>query len=353
MSGPGQFLGNEMFGFTFQAWSPTLLRVNHSEALYLVQSKSAPSGLASHCDWVVGSRMETFGMEKYPHLTVFGDPRVVPRTVFVQTDELQTFSEAMLPCFPRDHRFVIITGDHDKTTPTQVDHRYAPVLLPETWKQWQHDPRIAHIFVENLDVRPSAKVSAIPLGFNPKEVRPDHALAYAQRVTPISHRALRVLDASRDRWISNDSGSPNRQWLDRHIAGQACKAASWCEKLVSVPKHDYLDTVQKYSFVLCAHGGGIDPNPKLFMVLVAGAIPIIRAEPEWGFASIYEGWPVVRVKNWTDITQPKLEEWRVVHAPAFEDRQLREQVLERLCMWYWWKRINSHLPSSESQARVW
>ena len=110
-----------------------------------------------------------------------------------------------------------------------------------------------------------------------------------------------------------------------------------------MPKPHYLDTVQKYSFVLCAHGGGIDPNPKLFTVLVAGAIPIIRAEPEWGFASIYEGWPVVRVENWTDITKSKLEAWRAIHAPAFEDRRLREQVLERLRTRHWWGRINSHL----------
>ena len=353
MSDARHFLGNETFRYTFRAWSP--LRVQQSEALYLVQSRRAPSGLASHCDWVVGSRKEHWNQRAHPHFTVFGDPSVVPRTVFVQTDELQTFSNAMLPCFPRDHRFVLISGDHDKTTPRQLDLRYAPVLLPDTWEQWQRDPRIAHIFVEHLDVRPSTKVSGIPLGFNPKELDPDFALTYAQNIAPISQRPLRALDASRDRFdgrkyvseaAKNASPPEERQWLERHRAAQACDAASWCDKLASVPKHHYLDTIQNYSFVLCAHGGGIDPNPKLFTVLAAGAIPIIRVEPEWGFASVYEGWPVVRLEKWADITRAKLEEWRVIHAPAFEDRQLREQLLERLRARYWWKRINSHLPSS-------
>ena len=86
--------------YSFRSWAP--MPVGKNELFSVVQHCPPPCSLASHCDWVVGSRFEHWGA--LPHFTAWGDPDTVPRTIFVQTDELQTFSESLLRCIPRHHR---------------------------------------------------------------------------------------------------------------------------------------------------------------------------------------------------------------------------------------------------------
>lgn len=318
------------------------------EILSLVQALRAPSGLAALCDWVIGSRLEHWG--RLPPFTAWGSLEAIPRTVFIQTDELEDFTLHLLPCFPHNNtRVALITGDHDKTTPRQIDSRYEgnffSTNIDHKWKSWLRDSRIAHIFVEHLDVPQSAKVTAIPLGLNPVEFdyisrrfsHPDKFFTSdllfkdAETITNIKARPLRALESSRHR--------EGAQFRERSHVRALCRENDWCDSY-EINTADYLFALQNYSFVLCAHGGGIDPNPKLFMALLSGTIPIIR---NWPAANMYDGWPVIRVDDWREITHFKLITWRQALAPMFENRTMRGKVLERLTMKYWWIRINETL----------
>jgi len=121
--------------YTFRSWAPA--PVGKAELFSAVQHCHPPCSLAAHCDWIVGSRYEHF--KRLPQFTAWGNPDTVPRTIFVQTDQLQTFSETLLRCIPRHRRVVLITGDHDKTTPLQTDRRWGQVLKPSTWlRKYSH-----------------------------------------------------------------------------------------------------------------------------------------------------------------------------------------------------------------------
>jgi len=128
--------------------------------------------------------------KRIPIETAYGDISLYPKTIFVQVEMLQNFHDHILPCLEPSERFVLITGDDDKTVPRQVDTRYIyRETLPRekgffarelnshynfrhtTWLSWLDDPRIVHIFVEHLDTHQnSSKVSAIPVGLNPLEL---------------------------------------------------------------------------------------------------------------------------------------------------------------------------------------
>ena len=317
--------------YSFRSWAP--MPVGKNELFSVVQHCPPPCSLASHCDWVVGSRFEHWGA--LPHFTAWGDPDTVPRTIFVQTDELQTFSESLLRCIPRHHRVVLITGDHDKTTPLQLDRRWGQVLKPGTWVSWLADERISHIFVEHLDAPAGLgdKISPIPTGMSPDDSIGSDPIAAAPRRVQIQSLPLRAVDIGRQRG--------GAQFEERARVRQLCNSSRWPWCDVAEPsKEDFIGVLKKYPFVLCVHGGGIDPNPKLFSAIIAGAIPIMRDFPG---AIMYDNWPVVRVSSWTDINPSRLAQWRELHARAFEDERLRNRTLHRLTMRHWWSKIMAHV----------
>ena len=100
--------------YKFKKWVPR--EAGNREILSLVQGLYAPSGLASLCDWIIGSRLEHWG--RLPQYTSWGNIQTLPRTIFIQRDELVGFTQHLFPCFPwNSTKIILITGDHDKTTP--------------------------------------------------------------------------------------------------------------------------------------------------------------------------------------------------------------------------------------------
>jgi len=323
-------------GYNFIDWDPSRNNITW-RAMTNVQTlrELLPSGFPSRCDWVIGARPARYN--------AWGRVDVFPRTVFVQTGNLQNFHEKLLICFPYSHRFVLITGDQDKTVPRQLDRRFGPSMKPGTWDSWLADNRIAHLFIEHLDtVAPSDRVTPIPLGLNPGDCpdrNPDNLIDWAVSKNNISGLPVRMLFANRVR----EGGTG--QWQDRGDALAMCRNLDYCDYAHPKVGVDYWRMLQKYPFLLCVHGGGIDPNPNLFTALLAGVIPIIQP-----FASqtMYEGWPVIITDGVWNETSPyftksflkeKLEEL----APFFEDPSKRANVLERLTAQYWWDKVEAYL----------
>lgn len=76
----------------------------------------------------------------------------------------------LLPCLT--HPFVLIVGDHNVTTPLQIDRWFeSSILRYKDWLAWLNNTtQISHLFVEHLDQATDPKhVTPIPLGFNPRE----------------------------------------------------------------------------------------------------------------------------------------------------------------------------------------
>ena len=321
------------------------------ELMSLVQSvrKDGPSGIPMRCDWVIGTRWQHW--RRAPIENVYGDMTKSPRSIFVQTEQLQNFHDTILPCLHQSERFVLILGDHDLTTPIQTDKRYrvqsnwpTPHKFKySTWQSWIADPRIVHIFVEHLDeIQSSPKVSPIPLGMNPAE---DNAIMhmttsqikYKFNKRPIRERPLIVRYTNRVR-----SGSD--QWKDRKTALNNCNGPwkSFCKS--GAIQNKFHQELGNFPFVFCVHGGGIDPNPTLWSTLLAGSIPIIVKFPG---DTMYNDFPVVKIDNLDSdsITVAKLEAWRNTFAPYFEGNR-RQNILNKLTADFWWAKIEDKLKTT-------
>ncbi len=68
-----------------------------------------------------------------------------------------------------------------------------------------------------------------------------------------------------------------------------------------LPHKDFLKMVASYPFIACIHGGGIESSPKAWEALLVGTIPIIQHST---LDDAYERFPVMFVKDWSDVFAP-------------------------------------------------
>jgi hypothetical protein len=341
------------------------VQMNSSNAgwsiLSTVEAHPNPSGLQARCDMVIGSRYTRF----QPTLQQRKQAWVrswQPRSVFVRNDLLQTFVLRVLPCL--EHPFVLLTGDSDMTLPRQVDLRFPKVLDPSLWQQLLQDERVQHMFVENLDDATHPKVSGLPLGvssYNYPGRNADFVLQHVPdsspagsppagpnlqpntnlststpaRAVPISQRPLQALHVARMR-------DGKGQWADRQHVQELC-AGEWvklCRAPGTMNSTLMWASMQAVPFILCVHGGGLDPSPKAWESLLFGTIPVLQHFPG---DDAYRHLPVVFVDSWHEgsLTEALLKQWRHQLAPWFEEPDKRAVVLHRLSSQFWWDKVTA------------
>lgn len=271
-----------------------------------------------------------------------GDLRTQPRLIYVKAvpECLDLFLQDYLPLLKASTRFVLITGDADTTLPQQVDLRFPDYLasgLHQRLLKLLEDSRLLHWYAENLDI-PLVGVTPIPLGC----VNSDGHVIYQQTVsqaapTAIRARPLKAFCAHHVR--------EGPQWNTRkQVTGLA--KDNWRDFVdvhEQIPYNDFFSTLRTYPFVLCVGGGGLDPSPKAFTALLAGAIPIIERNPT---TAAYSDLPVAYVDSWEaqSLDPARLQAWLDQLHPYFEDPARRRTVLEKMSMASWLLRIRDHHP---------
>ena len=293
---------------------------------------TGPNGFHNYCDWCIGCRLISW--DELPYNYCWGNPRELPKVIFVACFSIRLFFNDIYPFIPKEHSYVLVIGDEDTTVPLQMDIRYPKdqILDPEIWEELTHNKQISHIFVSHLDIPATDIYSPIPVGFNPIEhTNNDIDTLLEQSVNDnIMTRPLKVRGCCRIR-----EGS---QWDDRVTVKNLCET-EWSEfaDWDNVDTHLFFDEIQKYSFLLCPHGGGIEPNPKAFSAIYCYTIPIMKKFVNCEI--LYHDLPVIFIDDWStqNINLEKLKEWREELKPYFFEK--RESVLEKLTADYWFKKV--------------
>jgi hypothetical protein len=147
-----------------------------------------------------------------------------------------------------------------------------------------------HVFSENHNMNHS-RYSTLPCGFpHTPGQNPANLLAAVENrlkgspFIPFDERPIQVLVSDRVR---------GGEWYqDRVLANEYCVnvSSSFCStKLdldlpndgkdlskLEVSHARFVWSVQNSQFVMCTHGGGLDPSPKAWETLLIGSIPIIQ-----------------------------------------------------------------------------
>lgn len=331
-------------GETLEVMSTRLFPKNRGADGYAI------TGIAARCDWVVLSDSQA------PRATLVKREEGSPRHVFLSFrapfDALSFFLDQVLPQIVEP--FVLVSGSEDITVPRQLDRRWRPFSTEEIIRinALLEDPRLVHWYAENLDDASHPKFSPIPLGMVfPASSGPQMRVP---SVPPLGARPTSVLCAHRVR-----NGA---QWDLRREVTRLCRDyfSGFCTVVEDeVPEHRFIELVHRHAFVICVAGGGLDPSPKAWQVLLHGAIPIIRSTP---LDAAYARLPVALVEEWnaSTLSRAKLGEWTSRYSPIHDIPEHRAVMLQRLGIDYWWTHICTKLqPASEageacrSERRAW
>lgn len=318
-------------------WIPFPNR-NKTKLFSTVGSRGPCVSFHNQCSWSIGIRWKN---------TIYGNPTILPDTIFVACGTFQFFFKHVYPYIPSDHKYILIIADEDTTVPNQLDHRWPSyhITRPEQWSHIINNVNIKHIFVSHLDIEATDKYSPIPVGFNPSEFssnNPDELLNTTVDLN-IMNRPLTVLQCCRIHVGKNPSKSDvySKQFNERRIVKNLVET-SWKDfcKYTGINRNSFSKELQKYSFILCVHGGGLEPNPKVFTAVYCGTIPIVKRFVNCEL--LYKDLPVVFVDDWNPetITYNKLKQWREERSSYFSDSSKRSLSIEKLTTDYWLKYIN-------------
>ena len=89
----------------------------------------------------------------------------------------------------------------------------------------------------------------------------------------------------------------------------------------------------EHAFVLSPFGRGRDCY-RTWEAILMGAIPIVKTSP---LDAAFEGFPVVLVENWSEVTAQNLVRWQSQHALDWKDGE----VDRRLTLSYWLDQIRA------------
>ena len=319
------------------AWQP-FANTRKTHFFSTVGSRGPCVSFHNQCSWCIGIRWQK-------KTVCYGNPRVLPKTVFVACAHFSFFFKEIYPHFPPNHRYILIIADEDTTVPNQIDVRYGwRVTTPEQWQDLVNNTNIIHIFASHLDIEATDRFSPVPVGFNPEE-HPDGGtpddLLNMDVDLDILNRPLKIVQCCR---IRNGEQWKERQTVKKLIHGPWRTFSEY--KTFARPI--FPKEIQKYSFIFCVHGGGLEPNPKVFTAVYVGTIPIVKRFVNCDI--LYKDLPVVFVDDWLPhlITPQLLHQWRMERLPYFTTK--RSLAVEKLTTDYWIKYM--HLRSAEADNSI-
>lgn len=200
--------------------------------------------------------------------------------------------------------------------------------------------KIIHIFTQNCDLKEAnKKVGYVPIGvdFHSIATRPGF---WGENGSPLVQEAalkeilkglkptpLRKKRAFVD-FQHNDSirhGGDNRHLEfgeDRATIFKRVSDSGLVDHGPRMKRSDLWKTKGQYAFSISPHGNGLDCH-RTWEDLVLGCIVIVKTSP---IDPIYEGLPVVIVKDWSEITQENMEAWLKKYGDVFSNKSYREKL---------------------------
>ena len=279
-------------------------------------------GIAAQCDWRIPdefpekrayeSVLEPAGHRMPPHLldSLISNPAIyryikTEDLVWVKFSWLKSFVKQVLPLVRAN--FVLVTGDSDGGAPLPV--------MAEALEILEH-PNVLHWFTQNCD-GPGfmGRMSPIPIGIDfhtlneqslwgetiasPRE-QEEMLLSIRQEFRPTRERIRKVyVDFA---WQPASAYAP---WKRNGIRTKLLTNECVFFQRQFLPRRQLWRKWGEYAFVLSPHGAGLDCH-RTWEALACGNIVLVPASP---LDSLYEGLPVISIKDWKEITSENLDAW--------------------------------------------
>jgi hypothetical protein len=297
-------------------------------------------GIVSSCDVNAGKSPVTF-FEKQPATERSTYLNIKPGDiVWMRCIEVNDFCKKTLPSITCP--FVLVICDGDESFPSECGYDFSldDLLLND---------KVVHIFAQNCDYKgPSPKISPIPIGIDFHTIAYKNPGTWGEIGSPKDQEAclktiqmglkptyLRKKKAYVNFQLSDTTHGP----LKRHMqCGEDRKTIF--KRLVKTKLIDYGKSMRRtelwkkkgeYAFSISPYGNGLDCH-RTWEDLALGCIVVVKTSP---IDSLYEGLPVIIVKDWAEVTKDNMEKW----LQKFPDASTNPIYKEKLTHDYWMKKI--------------
>ena len=247
--------------------------------------------------------------------------------VWIRLTALPQFVEEVLPHI--DVPFALVTGDEDWSIPSGFEHA----------RTITGNPNVLCWFTQNYDgTDDSGKIHPIPIGLDFHTISGRRKWGHWQ-ATPrqqeaeleklrakMPANANRVVRAHAD-FHFNKSSKPfhgeTRDMIQEILS--ASPAVDFQPR--RLPRLELWREKTRYAFAISPHGNGLDCH-RTWESLALGNVVIVKQS---SLDALYEGLPVVIVKDWHDVSLESLHRWHAEHRDAFGDGSVQERLTNR----YW------------------
>lgn len=298
-------------------------------------------GIAAQCDWRIPDEfppgigfttvLDPVGHIAPPHLleNLTLNPEKYAGVkdgdlVWVRLSWIKSFLIQVLPMIKA--KFVLVTADSDVSVPMPILAEALEIL---------ENPNVLHWFAQNCD-GPGfmGRVSPVPIGidFHTLSERPlwGEVTASPQE----QERMLRLIRKDfrpareRTRKVYIDFA-----WQPAHLYRPAKRQQILAKLLTNpnvvfqskpLPRRQLWRKWGEHAFVLSPHGIGLDCH-RTWEALICGNIVLVPSSP---LDSLYEGLPVVPIKDWSTVTERNLNTW----LEQYSQGEIKE---EKLLSKYW------------------
>jgi hypothetical protein len=277
----------------------------------------------------VGSRSVLNACDHHVENPITGDRRVpstfpkkAGESVYVHPTAISNFLERYLPNvqFP----IILVSGDSDMTIPDDLNRFHVRYILSH--------PMILAWYSQNC-TQPSEKLRQLPIGldFHTLALNAGHEWGETRSVELQESDVIEVLNsvppsARENKCYANFQFLMNTRYAqDRRDAIQKVPKDLVYYQPTKVKRMESWKTMVKYKYVLSPQGNGIDCH-RTWEALALGCIPIVKTSQ---LDPMFEGLPVMIVKDWRDITKEMLESYD----PS-------KKTLDKLTLAFWKQRLS-------------
>lgn len=255
--------------------------------------------------------------------------------VWMRTKWFAQFYREVFPSITNS--FVLVVASGDESFPVDTG------LSVEEIEQFLADQRVIQVFTQNYDYQGmSRKLQPIPIGLDL------HTMAYKERRSSpkeqeaVLYSIMKGLLPTYQRKIGafvdfhhNDTTRCAGRYLqygeDRASIFQRLVTTGLIDHSTRLERSELWRTKGLYAFSISPHGNGLDCH-RTWEDLILGCIVIVKTS---SLDSLYEGLPVVIVKDWDEVTLDNMKRWIIQYGDAFTNPSYREKLLRA----YWLNKI--------------
>lgn len=255
-------------------------------------------------------------------------------SIYVCSDALKVFIKMFLPYIKNS--FVLVTGDSDLCMPKEI-------LSPEETLTLLNHPLLLKWFAQNTRLEYYDKLIQLPIGldYHTISTNPSHKWKIEGEGTLPSEQEEILINLLRNSIPFYERNNKTKIYANFTIENNdRFNQRKQALNDINTDLVDYLDefiprtinwhNMVDYGFVLSPYGMGMDCH-RTWEAICLGCIPIVCGIE---FKKLFEGLPVLVVKDWTEVTQELLEK------TINEFKSIRFNY-EKMTLKYWTNRIKT------------